>query len=67
MGILHGRGLRQGDPLLPLLFVIDIDPLQWLLELAIDFALLRALPGRFAGLCISMYADDAAIFLAPDS
>jgi hypothetical protein len=32
--IRHGSGLRQGDLLSPLLFVIAIDPLQKLLNLA---------------------------------
>ncbi|WVZ79506.1 hypothetical protein U9M48_027078, partial [Paspalum notatum var. saurae] len=63
--IQHGRGLRQGDPLSPLLFVIAIDPLQKLLELATNLGYLGKLRGKTATLSVSMYADDAAIFIKP--
>lgn len=61
----HGRGLRQGDPLSPLLFVIAIDPLQQLLEKATSLGLLQKIRGRGTVLRTSLYADDAAIFVAP--
>lgn len=61
----HGRGLRQGDPLSPLLFDIAIDPLQRLLEQATESGLLSAMPGNLQGPRVSLYADDATIFLAP--
>ena len=63
--IRHGRGLRQGDPLSPLLFVIAIDPLQKLLALATERGILIEIRGRTPGNRISMYADDAALFLVP--
>jgi hypothetical protein len=63
--IRHGRGLRQGDPLSPLLFVIAIDPLAHILEKATSVGLLHKIRGRHAKIRTSLYADDAAVFLAP--
>jgi hypothetical protein len=61
----HGCGLRQGDPVSPLLFVLAIDPLQYILEAATTNGDLHRLRGRGPFLRTSLYADDAAIFLAP--
>jgi hypothetical protein len=63
--IKHGRGLRQGDPLSPLLFVLVIDPLQKLFDLATDLGYLSKLRGRAVTMRVSMYADDTAIFIRP--
>jgi hypothetical protein len=63
--IKHGRGLRQGGPLSPLLFVIAIDPLNQILEGATAHGLLHKLRGRGSILQTSLYADDAAVFVAP--
>lgn len=60
-----GRGLRQGDSLSLLLFVIAIDPLQQLLDKATDLGLLHRLRGQASTMRTSLYADDAAIFMAP--
>jgi hypothetical protein len=63
--IQHGRGLRQGDPPSPLLFVLAIDPLQDLLQLATNNKALSKLCGKYARLRLSLYADDDVIFLKP--
>lgn len=63
--LMHDRGLRQGDPLSPLLFVTAINPLQRLLQLASEMGILSKLRGRAPYCRISMYADDATMFIAP--
>lgn len=61
----HRRGLRQGDPLSPLLFVLAIGPLYRLLSTATECGMLAPLPGRGTSMRISFYADDAIIFANP--
>jgi hypothetical protein len=63
--IRHGRGLRQGDPLSPLLFVLAIDLLQKILKIAAESGALSKLGNCLSILRISLYADDAALFVKP--
>jgi hypothetical protein len=61
----HGRGLKQGDPLSPLLFVLAIDLLTQILDGATRHGFLHKLRGRGIILQTTLYADDAAVFVAP--
>lgn len=63
--IRHQRGLREGDPLSPMLCILAIDPLQKILQLAIERGLIKPVQSISAKVRISLYADDTAIFINP--
>lgn len=61
----HRRRLRQGDPLSPMLFILAMDPLQKLMDLATREQKLSPIQHRAAKLRISLFADDAVMFINP--
>lgn len=63
--IRHIWGLRQGDPLSPLLFILVMDALNSLFSKASDLRLLQPLSRRNPGQRISLYADDVVLFIRP--
>jgi hypothetical protein len=65
--IYHHRGLRQGDPLSPMLFILVMDVLNSLIEFAIQQHLLLPLAVQHVTHRASFYADDVVIFLHPTS
>jgi len=50
-----------------MLFILAIDPLQRIIEVAADQGILSPILPKAANLRCSLYADDAAIFAAPSS
>jgi len=58
-------GLRQDDPLSPMLFILALEPLQHLLVLEEEVSNLSPIHTSMTKIRISLYADDAAIFVNP--
>lgn len=56
---------RKGDPLLPMLFILTIDPLQRILRKAATNQVIQLILTGNTQEAISMYADDAVIFVQP--
>jgi hypothetical protein len=63
--IWHARGLRQGDPLSPMLFVVAMEVLNRMISAADAHGMLNPLPSRLIRNRASLYADDLVVFLLP--
>lgn len=63
--IRHYRGLRQGDPLSPMLFIIVMDVLSRLISKAEERSLLEPLTSKTLQHRVSLYADDVVLFTTP--
>ncbi|WVZ58922.1 hypothetical protein U9M48_009140 [Paspalum notatum var. saurae] len=59
------RGLRQGDPLSPMLFILVMDVLCLMINKASNDGFLQPLSSRTLHHRISIYADDVVVFLRP--
>jgi hypothetical protein len=64
--IAHQKGLRQGDLLSSMLFILVMDILSLLVQRATEEGHLQPLAYRQLKHWISIYADDVVIFLKPD-
>jgi len=63
----HQRGLRQGDPLSQILFILVMDVMCYLVKRASEEGILQPISRRNLQNRISLYADDVVIFLQPSS
>jgi hypothetical protein len=64
--ITHARGLRQGNPISPMLFVIVMEALNTFIREADHHVALSPLPGRAIAHRASLYADDLVVLVAPE-
>ena len=63
--IAHACGLRQGDPISPMLFVIAMDVLTAMIKKATEVGVLSTTPGISPTQRLSIYADDVAMLIKP--
>lgn len=61
----HQRGLQQGHPLSPMLFIPMMDALNALIQRTSDEGLLQPLVHRSLNHRLSLYTDDVVLFVRP--
>jgi hypothetical protein len=64
--IYHRWGLRQGDPLSSMLFILVMDVLNSFILRTQDLGLLQPLLRNGSGRHVSLYADDMVLFVQPN-
>ena len=64
--IYNCEGLRQGDPVSPMLFTLTMEPLQRLFDWAVDRGLLHPQATNGMRKRISIFADDVVLFVKPE-
>ena len=64
--IMHARGLRQGDPLSPQLFVLGMEVVTLLVQKASAQGLLSPIGRATPVQRLSIYADDVVLFAKPE-
>jgi hypothetical protein len=62
----HARGLHQGDPLLPMLFVLVMEVINHTVRWLDDEGLLAQLGATGTVQRVSLYADDLVLFVEPN-
>lgn len=64
--IRHVRGLRQGDPTSPMLFVMGMEALTKVVVKAVEVGLFQSLAAISPLQRVSVYADDVVLFVRPE-
>jgi hypothetical protein len=65
--ICHSRGLRLGDPLSPMLFLLVMEVLSEMFQKADEWSLLHELRDKTMPFRASFYADDVILFICPQA